>query len=207
MIRLRKILLHKIKPNKSNLSRGFTLIEVLVVVSIIGMLSSTVVSQLRVSTYKANDNKRISQIKQIAQALELYYLDYGKYPNNSNVGQFMYADSRRPSVLPASTAPYSNLMSRLVPTYLPTIPYPPRNGGKEGAMCGSCDEYFYQSTGFGRGYILFTYLAISRGGGGFVYGEDGPFFGTNSTAGPWPFYAVSVNCGPATVMGVACTTQ
>jgi prepilin-type N-terminal cleavage/methylation domain-containing protein len=206
MIWLRKILLKKIKPNKSNLSKGFTLIEVLVVISVIGMMSSTVVSQLQVSTYRSHDNQRISQIDQLTKGLELYYIDYGKYPGNTTA-QFMYADSRRPTVLPASGVPYTNLTSKLVPNYLSVIPYPPRNGGKEGAMCGNCDEYFYQATGYGRGYLLCTYLAIDHGGGGFVYGVDGGFYGKNSTAGPWPFYCTSVNCGPATVVGNACTTQ
>lgn len=204
MIRLRKILLHKIKPNRSNLSRGFTLIEVLVVISIIGMLSSTIVSQLRLSIYRAHDNQRISQIDEIARALEFYYLDNGKYPSNTN-GTFMYADSRNP---PRVAVPaWSNLMNKLVPTYLPKIPLPPMNNGREGAMTANIDEYHYQATAYGRGYLLLTYLAIDHGGGGFVYGEDGAFYGKNHTAGPWPFYASSVNCGPATVVGIACTTQ
>lgn len=202
---LKKILLLKIKANKINFSRGFTLIEILVVISIIGMLSSIVISQFRLSTYKAHDSQRIDQIDQITKALELYYADNGKYPNNSNIGQFMYSDSRNPpnTVVPA----WSRLMNYLVPTYMLTIPIPPRNNGKEGAMCGNCDEYFYQATGWGRGYLLCTYLAIDHGGAGFVYGQDGAFYGKNSTAGPWAFYCTSVNCGPGTVIGNACTTQ
>jgi prepilin-type N-terminal cleavage/methylation domain-containing protein len=56
----------KVKIFNSNISGGFTLIEILVVISIIGMLSSIVLSQVRLSRYKTNDSLRITQIDQVA---------------------------------------------------------------------------------------------------------------------------------------------
>jgi general secretion pathway protein G len=61
-------------------NRGFTLIELLVVISIIGLLSSIVLSTLSDVKAKARDARRISDIKQIQNALELYRNDTGSYP-------------------------------------------------------------------------------------------------------------------------------
>jgi len=61
-------------------TRGFTLIELLVVIAIIGILSSVVVASLNSARTKARDARRVSDIKQIQVALELYYDTVGQYP-------------------------------------------------------------------------------------------------------------------------------
>lgn len=60
--------------------RGFTLIELLVVVAIIGLLSTLAVVALGNARKKANDAKRVSDVKQLQTALELYYTDNNAYP-------------------------------------------------------------------------------------------------------------------------------
>ena len=60
--------------------KGFTLIELLVVISIIGLLSTMAVIALNNARQKARDAKRISDIKQIQTALELYFNDKNAYP-------------------------------------------------------------------------------------------------------------------------------
>ena len=59
---------------------GFTLIELLVVISIIGLLSSIVLASLSTARARARDTRRIEDLRQIQTALELYFSDYGKYP-------------------------------------------------------------------------------------------------------------------------------
>ncbi len=59
---------------------GFTLIELLVVISIIGMLSSIVLSSLNSARGKARDAKRREDLHQVFNALVLYYSDHGNYP-------------------------------------------------------------------------------------------------------------------------------
>jgi len=63
---------------------GFTLIEMLVVVAIIGLLSSVVVVGLGSARQNARDARRISDIRQIQNVLEVYYADStkgnGAYP-------------------------------------------------------------------------------------------------------------------------------
>jgi len=60
--------------------RGFTLIELLVVIAIIGILSSVVLASLNSARQKGRDARRISDVKQIQLALELYYDANGAYP-------------------------------------------------------------------------------------------------------------------------------
>jgi prepilin-type N-terminal cleavage/methylation domain-containing protein len=59
--------------------RGFTLIELLVVIAIIGILSSIVLASLNSARQKGRDARRISDIKQLQLALELYYDANGQY--------------------------------------------------------------------------------------------------------------------------------
>lgn len=60
--------------------KGFTLIELLVVIAIIGLLSTLAVVALNNARMKSRDAKRVSDIKQIQTALELYYNDANAYP-------------------------------------------------------------------------------------------------------------------------------
>lgn len=60
--------------------KGFTLIELLVVIAIIGLLSTLAVVALGQARVKARDSKRLSDLKQMQTALELYYTDQGAYP-------------------------------------------------------------------------------------------------------------------------------
>ena len=64
--------------------KGFTLIELLVVIAIIGLLSTLAVVALGSARTKARDSKRLSDLKQVQTALELYYTDQGLYPTASS---------------------------------------------------------------------------------------------------------------------------
>jgi len=60
--------------------RGFTLIELLVVIAIIGLLSTLAVVALNNARQKSRDAKRVSDVKQVSTALELYFADNNGYP-------------------------------------------------------------------------------------------------------------------------------
>lgn len=65
----------------SSYSRAFTLIELLVVISIIGLLSSVVLSSLNSVRAKARDSVRLSELNQVSKALMLYFNDHNlTYP-------------------------------------------------------------------------------------------------------------------------------
>jgi general secretion pathway protein G len=61
---------------------GFTLIELMVVILIIGLLATIVVQNLRSATDKAKRVKAQADISQLKSALDRYYLDAGSYPTS-----------------------------------------------------------------------------------------------------------------------------
>lgn len=63
--------------------KGFTLIELLVVIAIIGLLSTLAVVALGSAREKARDSKRLSDLKQVQTALELFYTDENGYPTST----------------------------------------------------------------------------------------------------------------------------
>lgn len=92
---------------KAKNKRGFTLIELLVVIAIIGILASVVLASLNTAREKSRDAKRISDVKQLQLALELYF-------DSSTTGY------------PVSDATW---VADLTPTYIPVMPTPPTGTG------------------------------------------------------------------------------
>lgn len=68
-------------PNKKY--PGFTLIELLVVIAIIGLLSTLAVVSLNSARAKARDAKRLSDLRQIERALQLYWDDNEQFPSEA----------------------------------------------------------------------------------------------------------------------------
>lgn len=61
---------------------GFTLIEIMVVILILGLLATLVVQSLRGATDKAKRTKAIADISELKTALDRYYIDNGSYPTS-----------------------------------------------------------------------------------------------------------------------------
>lgn len=70
--------MEKIK-NKS-LEKGFTLLEMIIVIGIIAIIAAAIVVLLGSARASARDVKRISDIKQIMLALDIYFEDREEYP-------------------------------------------------------------------------------------------------------------------------------
>ena len=65
---------------KKTFTRGFTLIELLVVIAIIAILASIILASINQARVKSRDARRLADVKQIQNALELYNNDNGQYP-------------------------------------------------------------------------------------------------------------------------------
>ena len=77
--------------------RGFTLLEVMIVVCILGLLATIIVPRLAGRTDEARRVKVIADLKSIAQALDLYRVDAGMYPTTE---QGLQALVTRPAAPP-----------------------------------------------------------------------------------------------------------
>ena len=72
--------------NKKFLSKGFTLIEILTVMIIIGILAAMIVTASLSGIAQARDTRRIQELYQIASALMQYYSINEQYPSNTDSG-------------------------------------------------------------------------------------------------------------------------
>ena len=128
---------------------GFTLIELLVVISIISLLSSVVLSSLSSARMKARDVRRIQDLAQIRNAIELYLNDNnGTTPGWSTFfSQILSTD-------------YPQISQALVPKYISSIPKDPIDPGTP--ITYGLDGYWYY---YGRGYTIvnneMTYSGLS----------------------------------------------
>jgi prepilin-type N-terminal cleavage/methylation domain-containing protein len=118
---------------------GFTLIEVLVVISIIGVLSAVVLSSFNIARLKAKNIQVLSQIDQYRKALALIYSDKGSYPYLGNTNT-QYCLGKAPTDQThcfntyGSTMPVENeVLVTELSRYIPDAPNPNREGVKYGS--------------------------------------------------------------------------
>lgn len=68
------------RPDQRRRTAGFTLLELLVVMVIIGLLASIVAPQYFSQVGKSNGKVAQAQLEALGQALDQYRLDVGRYP-------------------------------------------------------------------------------------------------------------------------------
>ncbi|MCC6640380.1 MAG: type II secretion system major pseudopilin GspG [Deltaproteobacteria bacterium] len=95
-------------------SRGFTLIEIMAVVLIIGLLGGIVGAVVFSQVDKARVNTAHAQVKQLESVLEFYRMDNARYPSSE---QGLQALVRKPSgdPQPRSYRPEGYLQGGVVP--------------------------------------------------------------------------------------------
>lgn len=128
--------------------KGFTLIELLVVVSIISLLSSIVFTSLDSARMKARDARRITDLRAIRTALELYFDFNGSYPI---IAKWATADfSGTPLVS------WTSLQTALA-SYISKLPSDPKPTGVGGPWSNGNYHYYYASED-GKVYDLLAQL-------------------------------------------------
>lgn len=104
----------KVGKNKAHLNKkGFTLVELVVVIMIIGLLSASVIVVLNSSRTSGRDAKRLSDIKSYQAALEIYKDRKGAYPTSLNDLKTENVITSLP-IDPINTSPYVYLYNRIV---------------------------------------------------------------------------------------------
>lgn len=90
-------------------NKAFTLIEVMVVLVIIGILTTITVLAYNNIMMKSRDSKRVADIKQIQAALETYAVDQGSYPQLVTPGQALTnpAGTKTYLVIPSNPTPFA----------------------------------------------------------------------------------------------------
>ena len=78
--------------------RGFTLLEVMVVMFILGLLATLVAPKIMGRAEEARRTKAIADMKGIEQALNLYRLDSGGYPTTEQGLEALVRKPERPPV-------------------------------------------------------------------------------------------------------------
>lgn len=64
---------------------GFTLVELLVSITIIGILANIGLSTFTSAQQKSRDAKRKAHLKQLGDSFEAYYNDYSQYPDDADI--------------------------------------------------------------------------------------------------------------------------
>ena len=126
----------------SRLEPGFTLIEIMIVILILGLLATIVVQNLRGAADKARITKAKADISELKTALDRYYLDNGIYPTTDQGLQAL------------TSLPTSGNIPHDYPQggYIEKIPLDPWG-----------NSYFYQSDG--SAYALKSFGADGEPGG------------------------------------------
>jgi len=119
--------------------KGFTVVELMVTVSIIGILSTITFASFSQAQKRARIAKRISDLKQMQVALEYYYAVNKVYPDSGSAWKSECGGVYNWNV-GITTA--NQVIPELIPNYIPKIPSDPR---MDISTPNSC--YIYMSNG------------------------------------------------------------
>lgn len=132
--------------------RAFTLVELLVVISIIGLMSAIAAVSLNSARVNARNAQRKANLVQLSKALELYYADYGSFPSTGGLGWSVVSGGGNYVVKESTGA--NGWIPNLAPAYIAVLPTDPNtntvnlsNMRSECRTVASWNGYVYRSNG------------------------------------------------------------
>jgi prepilin-type N-terminal cleavage/methylation domain-containing protein len=132
--------------------RGFTLIEVLITIIIIGILSTIGITTFQSSQAKGRDFKRKADLRAVTKALESYMNDYGLYPLGTLDGKIQWCGADQGAVCSWGD-PFAKTEGDQETVYMAELPKDTK----------SSQAYFYEAvtnetTGKNTGYRVYGRL-------------------------------------------------
>lgn len=123
-------------------TKAFTLVEMMVVVSIIGILSAIVYANFGSARAAARDDVRKAALKETQLALELYKAQYGSYPPaGCSAGAGVWVGVGPAGGNFSSAQSCTNFIPGLAPDFIGVLPVDPYRENEAGI------GFFYQSDG------------------------------------------------------------
>lgn len=109
----------------SALKRGFTLVEVLTVVAIIGILVTITTYMYNSSLIRSRDYQRVTDLQLVKNGLEQYYLENRHYPPITNNPHGLFMARWQLEKIGGPGCPTYGDKEFLAPIYVTTIPQDP----------------------------------------------------------------------------------
>ena len=127
--------------------KGFTLIELLITTTIIGVLSVAGMTSFSLVRGKARDARRVSDVRTIYNAIELYFEQHGSYPSAPSSGLVLGSEEAKmisDAGITRDGGQAGSMYLQNVPfNVLPNgLPYLYRSKHRDGSLCSAaCDSY------------------------------------------------------------------
>jgi len=161
--------------------KGFTLIELAVAISIVGVLSVVVLSGVNGTRKSARVAQRLADMKQVQSALDLYYARNKLYPTTGGVWRGACLNY---SAGGTYTAQNGQVIPGLAPTYIPRVPVDPQNNPASDYNC-----YLYRSGGNPDGtdyaFLIHAVTELSNGSAGASYAKYPEFYDSSRPTWAW----------------------
>lgn len=135
--------------SNQNKRAGFTLMEMMMVIAIIGLFVTVFSKALPFLQEKTRDRRRVYELNNLRKVIEVYHADTGRYPIAS--GGFLSSIVDNDASVPTFASPSqitADYVPSIVPTYYEQLPKDPLPGTSSDVGC--------QALGYNRNIIYIS---------------------------------------------------